>query len=147
MDRIGDSLAIEVLARFGEVRLCVTGTSMLPSVWPGDVVTVRRCALREVVEGCIVLATRDGRVFVHRAVTCGPAHVVTQGDALSRPDPPADEHQLLGRIVSIDRQGRCLDPPPFRVTRRIIASVVRRATGASRLLLVGDRLHRRWVCA
>ena len=41
-DEAKHDLAAEVLRQFGEVRLKVTGASMLPSVWPGDVLTVRR---------------------------------------------------------------------------------------------------------
>ena len=32
---------VEVLRRFGEARLRVTGSSMLPTVWPGDLVAVQ----------------------------------------------------------------------------------------------------------
>ena len=41
MDSAGDGLVIEVLERFGEVRMRVTGTSMVPSVWPKRAATVR----------------------------------------------------------------------------------------------------------
>ena len=46
------------------VRLRVYGESMLPSLWPGDVVEIESCSLEEVVSGEIVLAERDGRVGV-----------------------------------------------------------------------------------
>jgi hypothetical protein len=34
-------LALDVLRSFGEARLPVTGASMLPSIWPGDILEVR----------------------------------------------------------------------------------------------------------
>ena len=39
---LGCELVAEVVRSFGEVRLKVTGGSMLPAIWPGDVITVRR---------------------------------------------------------------------------------------------------------
>ena len=35
-------LLVEVARNFGEIRFKATGDSMLPSVWPGDLLTVRR---------------------------------------------------------------------------------------------------------
>jgi len=145
MARAGDGLAVEVLVRFGEVSLCMAGTSMVPSVWPGDVVTIRRCAIHDIEAGQIVLATRGGRLFVHRVVTLQPPHLLLQGDALAFRDPPVSTDQFLGRVESIVRDGRRIDPPALNLARRIVSAVVRRSTGASRLLLAGDRLRRRLV--
>ena len=147
MNRASDGLATEVLGRFGEVRLRVTGTSMVPSVWPGDVVTIRRCAMTDVEAGQIVLATRDGRLFVHRVVAVRSPHLLIQGDALAFQDPPVSADQFLGRVESIARDGRLLDPPALNLARRTVSAIVRRSTRASRLLIVGDRLRRRLVFA
>ena len=35
-------LAVEVLRSFGTAKLPVTGASMLPSFWPGDILEVHR---------------------------------------------------------------------------------------------------------
>ena len=53
-------LAAEVIRQFGEVRLRVNGASMLPSVWSGDVLTVRRRSAAELLPGRIVLCYRNG---------------------------------------------------------------------------------------
>ena len=42
LDEATHDLDAQVIRQFGELRLKVTGASMLPSVWPGDVLTVRR---------------------------------------------------------------------------------------------------------
>ena len=142
MTQARERLAMEVLARFGEVRLRLTGTSMLPSMWPGDVVTIRRCAMRDVATGQIVLVTRAEGLLVHRVVACRSPRVLTQGDALSTPDPPAHQRQLLGRIVSIVRHDKRIDPPALTGTRRIVAAILRRSTAAARLLAATHRLRR-----
>jgi signal peptidase len=147
MDSAGDSLVMEVLERFGEVRVRVAGTSMVPTVWPGDMVTIRRCAMTDIDVGDIVAVTRRGRLFVHRAVTRHGHHLLTRGDALGTDDPPVSPDQFLGRLESIDRGGRRSDPPALTMSRRILAAVVRRSTRATRLLLTGQRLKRRLVWA
>src|SRR2546425_2667615 len=83
---VKQSLAIEVLRRFGEARLRVTGSSMLPTVWPGDLVAVRRQSIGEIRRGHVVLFVRDGRFFAHRVVgkirRQDRTLLVTRGDRL-----------------------------------------------------------------
>jgi signal peptidase len=69
-------LAAEVLRSSGELRLRVTGTSMLPAIWPGEVLLIRR----------------DG------AAQAGP------GDRLMHDDQPVSAGELLGRVVGVPRQ-------------------------------------------
>src|SRR5213594_930218 len=51
-------LLAEVALKFGEIRFKATGDSMLPSVWPGDLLTVRRQSFSEFRTGQIVLYER-----------------------------------------------------------------------------------------
>jgi hypothetical protein len=146
-DDTADGLAVEVLGRFGEVRLRVTGSSMLPSVQPGDVLTIRRCVMSEVESGAIVLFTRDGRLFAHRVVARRNTHLVTRGDTLEWQDPPVRPDQLLGRVVTLTRNGRRRQPPVLTVGRRLAAAVVRRSTRARSLLVAVARARRRGVDA
>src|SRR5580658_6145615 len=59
-------LAAEVLHRFGEVRFVAHGSSMIPSIYPGDLLTVRSESIAEARTGEIVLFLLGGRFFVHR---------------------------------------------------------------------------------
>src|SRR4030095_8213006 len=86
-DNTVEGLAAEVLGCFGELQLRVIGSSMFPSVRPGDVLTIRRCAMSAVESGAIVLFTRDGRLFAHRVVARRNTHLVTRGDALEWHEP------------------------------------------------------------
>ena len=76
-DAVGDArarevercaLATESLQASGRLRLQVHGESMLPTLWPGDLVEIRSCSVAEVLPGEIVLAFREGRFFLHRFV-------------------------------------------------------------------------------
>ena len=82
-------LAEEVLCLAGELRLRVTGTSMLPSVWPGDILHIRRQDTIESLPGDIVLVRRQGRLCAHRVVKKiskeGEPYWITRGDSTFPP--------------------------------------------------------------
>lgn len=94
--RAGDRF-VDGAPRF--VRLKVYGESMLPSLWPGDVVEIASCTPHDVQPGDIVLALRDGRLFLHRVVTTQPDGFVLRGDSMPGPDPLLFPEALLGRLV------------------------------------------------
>jgi hypothetical protein len=107
-------LAAEVLRCHGIVRLKAWGTSMLPSVWPGDLLTIESAIYDELVPGDIVLVLRDKRFLVHRLVEGRPGRdcvcLITKGDAIPHNDPPAAASELLGRVVRIRRANRSFVP-------------------------------------
>jgi hypothetical protein len=113
-------LAAEMLRRYGAVQLKAWGTSMLPSLWPGDLLTIQSAAYDEVVSGDIVLAIRDNRFFVHRLVERRRVQDclswITRGDALPHNDPPVGASELLGRVASV-RRGHRSFVPSRRVSR------------------------------
>ncbi len=98
------ALLAEVLRRGARlpqsVRLRVYGESMLPALWPGDVVEIASCSLEDVRPGDVVLALRDGRLFLHRFVArCAPDSFLLCGDSMYSSDPPYPSEALLGRLV------------------------------------------------
>jgi hypothetical protein len=125
MDTITDTrselkgqLFLEVLKSFGQAKLAVTGTSMLSSIWPGDILEVRRQNAAEIFPGEVVLFERDGRLFAHRVVEKVGGHertlLITRGDGLRAPEPPVSPEELLGRVTAIVRGARRIEP---RVSR------------------------------
>jgi Peptidase S24-like len=108
-------LAAEVVGTFGEVRLRVFGTSMVPSILPGDVVSVRQASLQDLSPGEIAVFLRHGRLFIHRVVhrnaeaiagDLEAAHLITRGDRLLHDDPPVTSSELLGRVGTVERGNR-----------------------------------------
>ena len=79
-------LAGEVVRTFGEVRLRVFGTSMAPSILPGDLVSVQRAGLMEISPGDIVVFSREGRLFVHRVVWRADVWTSPSQLSVNRPD-------------------------------------------------------------
>src|SRR3989475_3669499 len=96
-------LAADVIRRFGVLRLRVSGFSMLPSIWPGDIACVSRVAAYR--PGDVVLFSRKGRLFVHRVVEMSGGAVVTRGDSMLDVDPPVALSDVLGRVEAIERGG------------------------------------------
>ena len=149
-------LLAEVARKFGEIRFKATGDSMLPSVWPGDLLTVRRQSFSEFQSGEIVLYEREagentltrpvsplavgpvspgGRGFVaHRIVGRRGRQLITRGDSLRRNDAPVNEDQVLGRVVCVTRNGRHIGLE-FTRKRRIAAWVLQRSDLAGRVVL------------
>ena len=133
-EALKSKLAVEVVRRFGEVRLRATGTSMLPSVWPGDILTVRCVSFSELGPGQIILCSRGAQFVAHRIVSHRQRHLVTRGDSLAQNDPLVGEDQVLGQVVSILRNGRRIDPS-FTHGQRMAAWVLRRSDFAARALV------------
>ena len=128
-------LAAETLRSSGSLRLRVTGSSMLPAVWPGDVLHIQRREIREVRTGDIALFERYGRLVAHRVIECRGSSFLAKGDTLHFPDPPVTCAELLGTVTGIVRGGRAFRPSrrpglPGRMT----ATLVRRGPQAARLM-------------
>lgn len=153
MDAITDAgnqlkrdLFIEVLSSFGEARLAVKGTSMLPAVRPGDILNVRREFTENIVPGDIVLFARGDRLSAHRVVRTIENHqgsiLVTRGDRLLRADPPVFNDELLGRVSAIKRGNRRIG---VHLTRwcRIAAWILCRSEFGTQLLLRLDALRQK----
>jgi signal peptidase I len=128
------SLVAEVASTFGQVHLRVSGTSMVPSLWSGDVLTICPVKLTDVVAGDVVVFSRDSFLITHRVIrTCASA-LITRGDSLPFPDSSVSEDELLGRVVSILRNGRRIDPSPAW-WQRAGGWILRRSQLSTRVLL------------
>lgn len=109
-DQQKHSLAAEVLRKSGHLRLAATGQSMLPTIWPGDRLTVRAIQFDDVASGDVILFTREDRFFIHRVLrkcdstggSTGPS-LVTRGDSMREADAPVSPEELLGKVVSVSR--------------------------------------------
>jgi signal peptidase len=133
-------LVVDTLGTFGRIRLQVTGSSMLPAVWPGDILSVCHSEIAHVAVKDIVLSERQGRLCAHRVVDkiAGTESVclITRGDRLSVDDPPVFAHELLGRVTLIQRNGSHIDPRAGLSTGwRILSVILSRSALATRLML------------
>jgi len=133
-------LASEVLHSSGKLRLCVTGWSMLPTVWPGDTLVVERVSPDQVRIGDVVVVARDGRLCGHRVVSiaedAGNQRWITRGDALPVPDRPVLENELVGRASHLVRAGELVEVPgELNLVQQLIAKIVQNFVPAARALV------------
>ncbi len=135
-------LAAEILGASGTIRLQALGTSMLPAIWPGEVLSIERAAANDIVPGDIVLVARDGRFFVHRLIEKRDCEWMTRGDSLPQNDPAVGEAQVLGKVSCIHRKDRVVVPrPQLSIFGRILASVFCRSDSFRGFAL---RAHSLW---
>jgi len=99
-------LAESALRSGRTILIKVLGMSMMPSIWPGDVVAVENRPCQQTVLGDIILVLRDGRFFVHRCIATtkaqGELQWITRGDAMPQRDPPVDVTAVLGKVARIE---------------------------------------------
>jgi signal peptidase I len=152
---LGCELAGEIVRTFGRVRVRVTGMSMIPAVWPGDVLVVERRTAEKIERGEIAVAEHDGRLVAHRVVAgvsnaatamrptflaSSPATgLITRGDAQLFPDRSLRSEELLGTVVSIERGAGARRPRRnLGIGARMLAAMARRSSTAARVFV---RLH------
>jgi hypothetical protein len=114
---IRSALVAEVLRREGRllVRGEIQGESMLPTLWPGDVVEIESCSLEDVQTGDILLARRDDRLVLHRLVApCTANGFLLRGDSVAGADPQYPPEALLGRVVGWAHQRRGISSAALR---------------------------------
>jgi signal peptidase I len=132
-------LVADVASNFGQVRIRVTGASMMPAIWPGDVIKVRRCDAGELEPGQIMLYRRDGRLVAHRIIRADGDELTTRGDSLSDEDPPVRRADVMGKVVSLVHSGRVIYPRRS-LRLRVWSAILRRSDLCLRMTLRVSRL-------
>jgi signal peptidase I len=103
-------LAAELLRCGGRIRIRALGTSMLPTIFPGDILQIESTPQNELAVGDVVLVKREKRIVIHRLVSNESRRWVTRGDAVPQDDPPVVDEEFLGRVRRIDRGNRSIEP-------------------------------------
>jgi hypothetical protein len=117
------TLAAQALREQGRLNLRATGLSMLPTLWPGDLLTIHARDFDQVEPGDVVLYSREGRFFIHRVVSRPSEELLlTRGDCAAQDDPAVTAGQVLGVVTEIHRE-RAVVVPRRRpgVVQRLLA--------------------------
>jgi hypothetical protein len=112
---------------------------MIPTIWPGDVLTIQKSDPRDLSPEDIIVFRRGSRLFAHRILTAtvngSLVRFETRGDALAAPDPPIAAEDVLGRVDCIERGFFRLDPrAPAPHAWRLALAVLDGIRGLRRLV-------------
>ncbi len=131
------------------VRFQARGVSMKPLVRDGDVLVVEPLGQDRPCVGEVVLcSTASEHVVVHRVIRQqfkkGIQYSQVQGDQIPQPDGWMSDEAVLGRVMSLERDGRVIemDRPLIRALGRYAAFRSRRGAGQIRLSGLGGKIAR-----
>lgn len=160
--RLFIDVSTELLRRGQSVRFRAPGFSMYPAVKEGETIIVVPISSFDIKRGDILLYLAGKKVIAHRVVrikreksdsrshravdfaanskVLNPQLIFTlQGDASPICDEPVEAHQILGKVVSVERQGRNIDL--YSTSARMFRLAYTRASRLKRLILC---LLRKW---
>jgi len=107
------TVATDVLRKGYRMRFRAKGSSMWPTIRSGEAITVEPAATPEVKLKDIVLYRNGRGVTGHRVVLVanrdGERVLLARGDADQGAGEPVAAEQILGRVVAVERDGRCID--------------------------------------
>jgi hypothetical protein len=102
--------ATGLLERGHAVRFPADGWSMHPTIRYGETIIVEPLGAYEARRGEILLYRSSRSAIAHRLVRLtsveGDEQLVFRGDAADCCDPPIAWHQVLGRVIAVERGGR-----------------------------------------
>jgi signal peptidase I len=108
--RLFHALVEEALAAGTVFRFRAEGTSMYPTIRDGEVITIAPVSSDQVVRGDVLLCRHDARMLAHRfvAVTTRGAERFfhLRGDAKAACDAPVGADAVVGKVISVCRNGR-----------------------------------------
>ncbi|MGH9736249.1 MAG: hypothetical protein ACRD8A_16880 [Candidatus Acidiferrales bacterium] len=144
-------LAVELLHSAGEIRSIARGGSMLPTIFPGDGLKIRKQRFEQAKAGDVVLAINRGHLCTHRVVReelrPGGRVLITRGDSLPFEDPdPVRKEDFLGSVEFVVRRDRRFCPEAGHgVVRSILRMLLQRSTSLRNSLLRVHFLLRRII--
>jgi signal peptidase I len=117
------SITQEVLSRGRALRFRAKGESMSPLIRNGDVVQLVPVKGKISLGDVVFYRSSYGNTIVHRVVQRRREIVITKGDSSPTPDQPVLSKQVLGRVVSVEKNGWRirLDSPMGRLLNILIA--------------------------
>ena len=101
----------QLLAQGYSVRFRGEGTSMLPTIAPGEKIIVAPAHPGRVMRGDVLMFRCRGRLLTHRVAAiqvgpCGEREFLLRGDAKGGFDAPVRQADVLGKVVGVERRGK-----------------------------------------
>ena len=135
-------ICTELLRQGYQVKFKAPGHSMYPTICDGDLITVGPIKPADICVGDIILYHHENGVVAHRVINIhapqssvpSTQHLfLLRGDSAIKYDDPIRADQILGKVVSIERNGRRFDP--YRLRIKLHYKTRRTASRIKRLLI------------
>ncbi len=95
----------EILKDGIPIRCKVGGISMLPLLWPGDVIIIDPIDIEQIAIGDIVVFKLDNRLVAHRLISISSNNnskfLFTKGDSNLKKDEPISAELLIGVVRNV----------------------------------------------
>ena len=122
-------LSTELLGRGKRVRFRAPGRSMYPTIRENEPITVEPIAPQDVKVGDIILYRFEESVVAHRVMRIekregNASRFILREDTWGTLDEPVEAEQILGKVVSVERAGRNIDPYSIRAKVRLLVHII-----------------------
>jgi len=119
------SLAQDVLGRGKTLRFKAKGGSMSPFIRNGDIVKVVPFEGNINLGDVVFYRSSYGNAIIHRVIRKDKKRLITKGDSVASSDQPVLSKQVMGRVVSIEKNGWNirLDRPMGRLLNVFLATI------------------------
>ena len=122
-------LSTELLGRGKRVRFRAPGRSMYPTIRENEAITVEPVKPQDVKLGDIILYRSDDNVVAHRVMRIekdrsDALRFILREDTWGTLDAPVQAEQILGKVVSVERAGRNIDPYSMRAKARLLVHTI-----------------------
>lgn len=111
-------VATDFLNRGHRVRFRAEGHSMHPTIRHGEAIVVEPAVAADLRCGDVAFYHAQRGVTAHRVVRAERERFLTRGDASLSADEVVGRHQILGRVVSVERKSRPVDLTSRRAKMR-----------------------------
>lgn len=105
-------LSNEILSKGICLRFQARGGSMSPFIRDGDILKVKPVEISEIKLGDVIFYRTENRIVAHRVIKKvsgkDKAFLVTKGDSSPNSDEPLHAENLLGKVVTLERNGLSL---------------------------------------
>lgn len=95
-------MVLALLADGKEVKLKMQGTSMFPSIKPGEFAVIKPIDFTTLRVGQVIVFQEGSRWVAHRLLEIQNEHFIAQGDSLITADLPIEKTQLIGVVNSVN---------------------------------------------
>ena len=121
----------------GSAELRAFGSSMLPVIFPGDLLSVHKADFDALREGDIAVCSDGERFWIHRVASKTATHLITWGDSTLDRDPPVAAVHVIGRVNTITTpRGKTCAAPQERGDFSVwVAALCRRSRWSSALVV------------